>query len=120
MTIMQEGLIHKVMNLFVGVDLQFDEDNISSYLSELPIIEHLIYMDISAEKAIERIGSRHTRSRNLSLQSKKDFFKLANKVYSFVLDFLSHKGTKIHIIDNTGNKDKALKSLKTSLNTLIN
>ena len=94
----EEGFIHKVINLFVP----YENNNyfLDKYLELIPPVSYILYMDIGVEKALERIGGRHTRTRGFNASDKKCFFEDSKKVYTHSLDFMIKRGSKIVNIAN--------------------
>ena len=73
---------------------------LETYLSKIPKIHYILYMKTSISKALNRIGSRHTRTKNLTQNDRLNFFKDSEIVYNHSLEFMKNRGSKILNIVN--------------------
>lgn len=106
-----EGFVSRIMHLSSP---SFDENALQKYLSQIPLPDSLIFLDVNSEKILERINSRQRLSTLHVGMNKNALYNYTQKTinhFQIAMEFAENKGVNVHCVDASKSLDEVTYSI---------
>lgn len=122
MLILDEGFVHRVVQLFASENEQPDFGKVAEYLKLIPKPDLIVFLKASSEVCRQRVFERGLwkRFQVKEIEETNRFIQNAHLIVNFAVEFIQEMGWAVFEVDNDGQGIAASRAaLKHSLSDLV-